>query len=321
MPIVSIVVPVYKVERYLRSCVDSILAQTYSDIELILVDDGSPDSCGAICDEYAERDTRIHVIHQDNGGLSAARNSGIEWALNNSNSEWITFIDSDDRVHPRYLEILINAAISLKQTVAIGGFVRTDKLQGFPEIPEKIKTEVRETEEFYCSEKVTATVAWGKVYRKELFAKVRYPVRKLHEDEFTTYLVLFCSKTVAFANCPLYSYYQNPQSIMGSGWDPRHIAECDGMKEQLLYFERNDFAKAERYLSGVYLKSIYRNLRNAESDKKYDAEKAMLQRRLKKEIKRYGKLCGMSIKSDPWLYYEAYPIATLPIRAFRKLNK
>ena len=109
MPLVSVIVPVYKVELYLRRCVDSILAQTFCDFELILVDDGSPDNCGSICDEYASKDSKIHVIHQKNGGLSAARNAGIDWVFANSDSKYISFIDSDDWVHEKYLELLVKA--------------------------------------------------------------------------------------------------------------------------------------------------------------------------------------------------------------------
>ena len=106
VPEVSVIVPIYNVELYLSRCIDSILAQTFTDFELILVDDGSPDKCGEICDKYAAQDKRIHVIHKENGGLSDARNAGIEWTLNNTSCLWITFVDSDDWVHPEYLEIL-----------------------------------------------------------------------------------------------------------------------------------------------------------------------------------------------------------------------
>lgn len=105
---ISVVVPVYNVEKYLCRCVDSILAQTFSDFELILVDDGSPDKCGAICDEYTKKDSRVYVIHKENGGLSDSRNVGIKWAIENSDSEWIAFIDSDDWIYEKYLEILLD---------------------------------------------------------------------------------------------------------------------------------------------------------------------------------------------------------------------
>ena len=104
MPDISVIVPVYKVENFIHRCVDSILCQSFQDFELILVDDGSPDSCGIICDAYARQDSRIHVIHQKNGGLSAARNSGIDWVLANSDSHWLSFVDSDDWVHPDFLK-------------------------------------------------------------------------------------------------------------------------------------------------------------------------------------------------------------------------
>ena len=120
--LISVIVPVYKVEKYIHRCIDSILAQTFSDFELILVDDGSPDNCGRICDEYALKDNRIHVIHKENGGLSDARNAGIDWAFEHSDSEWITFIDSDDWVHKKYLESLINGAINTNSDVVIGGY-------------------------------------------------------------------------------------------------------------------------------------------------------------------------------------------------------
>ena len=106
MPIVSVIIPVYKVEKYLKQCLDSIISQSFSDFECILVDDGSPDNCPNICNQYSEKDERFRVIHQSNQGLSAARNTGIE----NSSGEWICFIDSDDCIHPDYISILYSTA-------------------------------------------------------------------------------------------------------------------------------------------------------------------------------------------------------------------
>lgn len=109
MGVISIIVPVYKVEKYLKRCVDSILEQTFRDFELILVDDGSPDQCGRICETYAEKDGRTIALHRENGGLSAARNTGLDWMFANSESSYVTFIDSDDWIHPLYLETLLGA--------------------------------------------------------------------------------------------------------------------------------------------------------------------------------------------------------------------
>ena len=166
MPKISVIVPVYNVEAYLKRCVDSILAQTYTDFELILVDDGSPDNCPAMCDEYALQDRRVKVIHQQNGGLSAARNAGIDWGFQNSNSEWFSFVDSDDCVHPKYLEALLNAAI--------GSYV--EFTEDVPAIEIVAEPQIRNTEDFFIEKHVNAIIACGKLYRRKCFEEIRYPV-------------------------------------------------------------------------------------------------------------------------------------------------
>ena len=122
---ISVIVPVYNVEPYLRRCINSIINQTFDDFDLVLVDDGSPDRCGEICDEYAEKDTRISVIHQQNSGLSAARNVGIDWSFSESDSDWLTFVDSDDWIHLEYLEILFREAVAHRTNVCICDFQET----------------------------------------------------------------------------------------------------------------------------------------------------------------------------------------------------
>ena len=321
MPIISVIVPVYKVEAYLSRCVDSILKQTHTDFELILVDDGSPDRCGEICEDYAKADPRVHVLHRENGGLSAARNTGIEWALEHSGSEWITFIDSDDWIHPRCLELLYQAVQSTGLSVAVGGFERTDGTHELL-VDEAAPATIWAPEAFYCADKLSATVAWGKLYRKQDFAVIRYPEGKIHEDEFTTYKILFSYDKIAVIGQPLYAYFQNSQSIMGSQWNPKHIAETEGMLAELQYFGANGYHKAEAITARAYLNSIYRNLQNAKAcGNRYQAEAAALKKRLKTALLKYGKLADTSLSRNPWLYYEAFPNATLPYRAIRKAAK
>lgn len=253
---ISIVVPVYKVEKYINRCVDSILAQTFTDFELILVDDGSPDNCGAICDDYAAEDSRIHVIHQKNGGLSAARNAGIDWVFTNSDSEWITFIDSDDWVHAKYLESLQQAAQHSHSEVVIGGFECTEGEN--PDVDEsKLSETMWNVERFYCEQNVTATVAWGKLYKKHCFQKIRYPVGKLHEDEFVTYRILFQYDTVAVIKQPLYAYYQNPEGITGSKWNPKRLDWFEARQEQLSFF-KGRFGNAYPNQLKLFLNELWR---------------------------------------------------------------
>ena len=319
---ISVIVPVYQVEAFLRRCVDSILAQTYTDYELILVDDGSPNACGSICDAYAKADSRVRVIHRENGGLSAARNTGIDWVIANSDSQWISFVDSDDWLHPRYLEALLSAVEETGSAAAVCRFEKTGRDRGFTKLPDGISPELWTTEDFYCADKLTATVAWGKLYQKDALRHIRYPVGKIHEDEFITHILLFSSSRLAFVDLPLYYYYQNPASIMRSGWSPKHIAESDGLKEQLDYFLSRKFNRAAATAARAYLQSLYRNLIQAK--KAVDGRAGTvpkLKKRLQRELIRCGKISGLKPGNAPWLYYEAFPYLLLPYRAYQKNRK
>ena len=220
MHLITVVVPVYKVEQYLCRCVDSILAQSFSDFELILVDDGSPDSCGAICDEYAERDSRVHVIHQQNGGLSAARNTGIERALANG-SQWIAFVDSDDEIAPDYLSKLYAAAAAHQADLSICDF-RTvwSDIRAYDDpfaIPERVTT----GRELLAGDEIGwnwhYTLAWNKLYRISLFRELRFPAGYIHEDQAVIHRVLGAARTVVCIPDQLYVYYRRSDSIMGAG--------------------------------------------------------------------------------------------------------
>ena len=243
MPMISVIVPVYKVEKYIHRCIDSILAQTFTNFELILVDDGSPDNCGAICDEYAAKDARIHVIHQENGGLSAARNAGIDWAFANSDSQWLTFIDSDDWVHPQYVEALYSAVQKCAVAVSICGYIETTGEEVFAKEAE-LQAELHPVEQFYVERNVNATVAWGKLYAKDCFKSIRYPVGKIHEDEFVTYRILFEFDKIAFLPAPLYAYYQNPEGITGGGWRPEKMQVIEAVEQQMEYLKEVRLEKA-----------------------------------------------------------------------------
>ncbi len=281
MPKVSVIVPVYKVEQYLARCVQSVLNQTFTDFELILVDDGSPDNCPAMCDAYAKQDERIVVIHQQNGGLSAARNAGIDWTFANSDSEWLTFIDSDDWVHSEYLERLYQAVIIDNVKISVGGFERTSGTD--PIVPKDVTGVLYMPEEFYIEHHVMATVAWGKLYKKHCFQSIRYPVGKIHEDEFVTYRLLFAPEKVAVVNAPLYAYYQNESGIMASGNTQERWHFIEAMEQQTRYYKKNRFTKAYAHQMKMYL-AMLRGMYYDE--KESSADKALL-----KEIrKRLGKV-------------------------------
>ncbi len=233
MPQISIIVPVYKVEPYIHRCVDSILIQTFTDFELILVDDGSPDHCGVICDEYAKNDSRIHVIHQQNGGLSAARNSGIDWVFQNSNSEYFSYIDSDDWVHPRYLELLYTGICKYNANISQCLFLETDGNVASETVGEEMVSMSPDEEylNFYNPH------AWGKLYRRKCFDELRYPNGKLFEDVAIWYKLLFCEEEIVIIKSQLYYYLNREGSIVNSNWTAAHLDQVYAWEEQMKFLD------------------------------------------------------------------------------------
>ena len=260
MPKISMIVPIYKVEKYLARCIESILSQTFTDFELVLVDDGSPDNCGEICDEYAKKDRRITVIHKENGGLSDARNAGIDWAFKNSDSEWITFIDSDDWVNRRYLEVLFNAAIENQVDVSVCDFLRTSNFEN-TDIKDDFICQKWSVTDFFVEKNLNFVVAWGKLYKKSLFKKIRYPKGKVHEDEFTTHKLLFQCQKVVFVNSMLYFYFINKEGITAGKseyyWNKDKIYFIQAMEEKISYFKKKHINEALALQRRQYFFSIY----------------------------------------------------------------
>ena len=232
MPTISVIVPVYKVEPYLRRCVDSILAQTFTDFELILVDDGSPDNCGAICDEYAAKDERIYVIHQHNQGQAAARNHALDWVFANSNSRYITFIDSDDWVQPRYLELLKNGLIKFGSSICQCMHILTDGEESGHQV-EEVYHCVTPKEEYL---QYYSPYVWGKLYKRQVWQALRFPEGQIYEDLAIWYKLLFSQEIVAIVDCVLYYYFRNLNGTMRSNWHPGMLARMDAWDAQIDFF-------------------------------------------------------------------------------------
>lgn len=234
--LVSIIIPIYKVEPYLRRCLDSIVNQTYTNLEIILVDDGSPDNCPQICDEYAEKDKRIVVLHKENGGLSDARNVGLDICK----GEYISFVDSDDWVDEKYIEILLELAIKENADIAIGENIQTSDICSKPDNSSKIQTYSSKEALYhlFSQNHIAFTISCGKLYRKELFSNLHFPIGKYHEDEFTTYILFYRSKKIVYTNSILYYYFRHSNSITGSRhpWDVLEVFE----QRYLFFKEKNE---------------------------------------------------------------------------------
>lgn len=309
MPTISVIVPVYKVEPYIRRCVDSILAQTYRDFELILVDDGSPDSCGMICDEYAEQDSRIHVIHQKNGGLSAARNAGIDWAFANSDSQWLTFVDSDDWVHPQMLKHLLEMVEENKVSVGVCNHLETTgQTPVVSDVPDPV--EIWEPENFYLQHTLNATLAWGKLYHKDCFAALRYPAGKIHEDEYITYRIMFAQRQIAYSQMPMYWYFTNAEGITKSVWSVKRMDAVEAVRGQVAYFKENGFTRAYKVAAENFANTIVYHIDSVEKSGLSDMEKQTYQRNLRRQL---GHMIwkykdAYSFRNMQWVYYYAYPL-------------
>ncbi|MBE5917755.1 MAG: glycosyltransferase family 2 protein [Pseudobutyrivibrio ruminis] len=226
--LISVVVPIYKVESYLRRCIESILSQTYRNFELILVDDGSPDCSGKICDDYADKDRRIKVIHKENGGLSDARNYGTRTAT----GDYISYIDSDDWVAPDYLELLYKALEDNAADVSVCKLIKINKEKCIRSSKNNIlmfSTDSALSDMLY--QKNISNSACGKLIRRKVMNRFPFPVGRLYEDLFTTYKVISECNKIVFVDRVLYYYWINPESIMHQSFSPKMFDEIDAVCE------------------------------------------------------------------------------------------
>ena len=219
-PLISVIVPVYNVEAYLRDCVDSIIAQTYTNLEIILVDDGSPDGCPGICDEYAQKDSRIRVIHKENGGLSNARNAGMEFM----SGEYLMFIDSDDVLPKNSVRILYNLAVEHSAELVIGRHIRFSE-------DDELRVSESSSHSVQCFDKTEAMqdmfrngcASWGRLYRSDIHKNILFPVGEINEDEAIVLDILERCETVVKTEECVYFYRYRPDSITTAEFNPQKL--------------------------------------------------------------------------------------------------
>lgn len=235
MPLVSVIIPVYNVRRYLSKCIESVREQTYKNIEIIIVDDGSTDGSGEICEEYAKQDERVLILHKENGGLSSARNV----ALDIFHGEYVTFIDSDDYVKKTYVEKMVRLIKENEADISIVNFIRVYDGKTQKKIKKtsvKIYKNLDAMADMFYQKNVVVS-AWAKLYHRNLFTKIRYPVGKLYEDLGTTYKLFFLSNKIAYSSEQLYYYSQRKDSIMQEKFSLRKLDRIELGYEILLWSE------------------------------------------------------------------------------------
>lgn len=275
IPDISVIVPIYNVEAYLERCLNSLIKQTFSEFELILVDDGSQDQCGKICDAFALKDDRIKVIHKENGGLSDARNAGLKIAV----SEYIAFVDSDDWVRPDYLELLMNGIQTFGADICECEVVRTSE--------EKIPMGEDSTEVGKCysteeglkllmEDQVFHQYVWNKIYKRKLLDNIFFSIGKTNEDEFWTYQVFGNAQRIVKIKEKLYYYFQRDDSIMGATYSLRRLDALDAKIERKKYVDKffpmlSSVANRNLFESCIYAGQM--SLRYLEREQKREAVK------------------------------------------------
>lgn len=273
LPLISIIIPVYNTGQYLDKCMESICAQTYRNIEMILVDDGATDGSGAKCDEWAAKDARVRVVHKQNGGLSDARNAG----LNVATGEYIGFVDSDDWIEPDMYKFLYDNAVELDADIVECSFWKTYETKEKPARGAYGKTRVFGREEaqiMLMQDRIVRNYVWSKLYRRELMEGIAFPVGKVFEDILFTYKVYDKAEHVAFCPEPKYHYVIRGGSITSKRYE---------IKNNLDYLEALDTKMKEMIGRGypeaedIYLKALIKPVRRLIM---YGCPDAMLQKRL-----------------------------------------
>lgn len=291
--LISVIVPIYNIEKYVERCVDSIRNQSYTNIEIILVDDGSDDLSGIICDRLAEIDSRIYVVHKENGGLSSARNAGLDAAR----GKYISLIDGDDYIHPHMYERMLTILLEENADMISCGFrmVEEDAEEKFEylereKLPDIICVEGKEILHQLWLRDNETVVQWNKIFRRELFDGCRYPQGRYHEDVYVIHRILNRCKKVVYLNEKLYYYMQRSKSIMHS--ETRQVISdaIEGYEERIAFFKERklvyEYQKTIRVLF-EYLKWKY-DMMTAQNDE--GERKWLIDIYRKKYAKYYGEV-------------------------------
>ncbi len=295
----SIIVPVYKAEAFLDRCVSSILAQTMADFELILIDDGSPDRCGEMCDAYAKADPRIRVIHQANAGQAAARNRALDIAQ----GEYIGFADSDDFVHPRAFQILLENARKHKAQISVAGYQAVTGLVEHPTL-EDVPSQLWRGQDFlrHClidSVDKKPWVLWDKIFHRDCFKTLRFPEGRIYEDNAVVYRAIYEADTIADCDAKLYYYFFNESSTVNQSFKLKHLDWLKVLEEMIPYFEEKKDQILVDKLNKSYLFALTDLYLKVKTHLNEPTALSELKAKLKKQYKQEKENYPITIKTHP----------------------
>ena len=288
--LISVVVPIYNVERFLPICIESIISQSYKKLQIILVDDGSTDNCGNICNEYASRDERLEVIHKQNGGLSDARNVGI----NKAKGEYIAFVDSDNYIEKSMYKDMYNLIDKRKADVCICNFYNVEGNNKILKNPNKGIQEydkISILKEILLDTKIQS-YAWNKLYKKEVFNNIKYPVGRKYEDIGTTFYILEKCNKIIVTGKPEYYYLNRKDSIVNNVNEQTIIDYIELIIKRYDYIEKNlkELDKYNKYYLAKTLITAYYDIKSLK-DIKSETQKLFdkLYEKVRKNLESDGK--------------------------------
>lgn len=304
--IISVIIPIYNVEKYLNRCINSIIVQTYKNLEIILVDDGSPDNCPQLCDDWVKSDTRIRVIHKENGGLSDARNAGLAIA----NGFYISFVDADDWLAPEMYERLICAMIRDHSDIAACSV----KMVWEDESPEKMLIQTpdcvlnrEEAQKALLQEKLLKQPVWYKLYKRECIQGILFDVGRYHEDVFWSYKAIGAANRVSLINYIGYYYLQRSDSIMGIGYSLKRLDAIRAFCKRYEYMKTKFPELADISLKAIWLRCIY------------DGQQALLHLSKEENKKAFWFFCIVRKKYP--IYYKVYAKEKLSRKLWISLSR
>lgn len=298
-PLISVIMPVYKVEAYLDTCVQSLVDQTYQNLEIILVDDGSPDRSGELCDRWAKKDPRIRVIHKQNSGPSDARNAGLEIA----NGEYIGYADSDDILHPEMYERLLSVMEKEQADIVECNYQEfyDGTTPGFPSAEEKISVFApKDALSHLIATGTFRYLVWNKLYRRSSIGNLRFLSGKIHEDVFYVFEVFGLCRKIVKLHTPLYLYRQWPESIMGTAFSLKRLDSLEARMTQIQYMYSH-FPSLVPAATSQYLGScLYYAQMALRQENKALAKKALSLIRSQYLQVQKSRTCRFSAKQEIW---------------------
>ncbi|MGN0172216.1 MAG: glycosyltransferase [Acutalibacteraceae bacterium] len=320
--LISVIVPVYNVEAYLDKCVASLVGQTYRELEILLVDDGSTDQSGALCDAWAAKDSRIRVIHKPNGGLSDARNAGVAAAT----GDYIGFVDSDDWVEPRMYELLMDALSKQQADIAEcrwAHFSDEKPAQPYDDTPfaEETMTAEQALIELIAERKLRQTVV-NKLYDEKIVKKIPFEVGKINEDEFWTYQIFGEMTSLVYLDVALYHYYQRSGSIMHTSYSPKRLQGLEAYEARMNYMQSR-FPTVYPAAVRAYLSACLFHYQTICRQASIDADGALRADIIKhfRAVDQKDFLSSMRPKHRMWIQlFGCFPRFTCRVRNFLKIG-